>query len=365
MLGIILTLVAALFIAGMALLAHFARKNRGAEVTLFITLLAASLLTLVVGVFIGIGLFFLAPQSGPIPQQAILTATGIAVALTGVIGTGLCVSPIIRIFRGPKTTTLQESQASEKAPWETLTGAASPAETAETRSFWVDPPTVLALWLFTLVLMNNVASILAFAIAPEVTTDAIAQAGQFSVGTVVGSQVPFIIVAIAGVGLFVARDFRGALSRLGYGAISAKQLGVVVLFIVGALGCAIGADRIFAALQPDLYRTVGDLSEALFSPQGMSPVTAVLFALLIGIGAGLGEETLFRGAVQPKLGIVLTSVLFASMHVQYGPSLLLFFIFLLSLALGYLRRRVNTTASFLAHAGYNTSSVLLAYFFGI
>ncbi|MGI8865672.1 MAG: CPBP family glutamic-type intramembrane protease, partial [Rubrobacteraceae bacterium] len=73
----------------------------------------------------------------------------------------------------------------------------------------------------------------------------------------------------------------------------------------------------------------------------------------------------FRGAVQPKLGIVLTSILFASMHIQYGPSILLLFIFFLSVALGFLRRYVNTTATFLAHAGYNASSVLLAYFVGI
>jgi membrane protease YdiL (CAAX protease family) len=97
----------------------------------------------------------------------------------------------------------------------------------------------------------------------------------------------------------------------------------------------------------------------------MSPLSAVLFALLIGLGAGLGEESLFRGALQPKLGILATSVLFASMHIQYGPSILLLFIFLLSLALGLLRRHVNTTATFLAHAGYNASGVLLAYFFGI
>jgi membrane protease YdiL (CAAX protease family) len=88
----------------------------------------------------------------------------------------------------------------------------------------------------------------------------------------------------------------------------------------------------------------------------------VLFALLIGVGAGLGEETLFRGAVQPALGIVPTSILFASMHVQYGPSLLLGYIFLLSVGLGLLRRYINTTASFLAHASYNTLSVLAAYF---
>jgi membrane protease YdiL (CAAX protease family) len=91
----------------------------------------------------------------------------------------------------------------------------------------------------------------------------------------------------------------------------------------------------------------------------------VLFGLLIGVGAGLGEETLFRGAVQPVLGILPTSILFASMHVQYGPSLLLGYVFVLSIGLGLLRRRINTTASFLAHAGYNSLAIILAYFFGM
>ncbi len=90
----------------------------------------------------------------------------------------------------------------------------------------------------------------------------------------------------------------------------------------------------------------------------------ILFALLIGVGAGLGEETLFRGAVQPVLGVTLTSILFASMHVQYGPSLLLGYVFVLSISLGLLRRYINTTASFIAHAGYNSLMVILAYFFG-
>ena len=87
--------------------------------------------------------------------------------------------------------------------------------------------------------------------------------------------------------------------------------------------------------------------------------------MLIGVGAGLGEETLFRGAVQPVFGIPATSILFASMHVQYGPSLLLGYIFVLSVGLGLLRRYFNTTTSFLAHAGYNTLGILAAYFFGL
>ena len=86
---------------------------------------------------------------------------------------------------------------------------------------------------------------------------------------------------------------------------------------------------------------------------------------MIGLGAGLGEETLFRGAVQPTLGILPTSILFASMHVQYGPSLLLGYIFVLSIGLGYLRRRFNTTASFLAHAAYNFAGVMAAYLFAV
>jgi hypothetical protein len=53
------------------------------------------------------------------------------------------------------------------------------------------------------------------------------------------------------------------------------------------------------------------------------------------------------------------------MHVQYGPSLLLGYIFVLSIGLGLLRRYVNTTASLLAHAGYNTLGILAIYLFGL
>jgi uncharacterized protein len=123
----------------------------------------------------------------------------------------------------------------------------------------------------------------------------------------------------------------------------------------------VAADTLFSQLQPDLYRQVGEVTQTLFNPKGLSPLSAVLFALLIGVGAGLGEETLFRGAVQPVFGIPATSFLFASMHVQYGPSLLLGYVFLLSIGLGLLRRYINTTASFLAHASYNTLSILALY----
>ena len=359
----ILTILAALFIGGLALLAQYARKNRSAEISLIITLLASSALILVIGIFVCIGLV-LASRNEALPQQAVLIGAGAAAALGGLVGTSLYTWALVRILRRPKASAVQAPQ-NPGDPWETSTGPDGGASVVPARSFWTDPPILFAVWLFALVMANNIASILAFAIAPQRTGDLLAQSGQVTFGTVATSQIPFVIVAAAGVGLFVTRDWRGALARLGFGAISIKQVGVVVLFIVGAVAASIGADRLFAALQPDLYQTVGKLSETMFGSQGMSPVSAILFALLIGLGAGLGEESLFRGAVQPKLGIVLTSVLFASMHVQYGLSILLIFIFLLAVGLGLLRRHINTTAAFLAHAGYNASGVLLAYFFGV
>jgi membrane protease YdiL (CAAX protease family) len=175
---------------------------------------------------------------------------------------------------------------------------------------------------------------------------------------------PLVIVALCGVGLGIRRNFRETLSRLGYGPITLPQLGIVALFVVGALLLSFAADWLFATLQPDLFERVGEVSEGLLSTQGLSPVAAVLFALLIGLGAGVGEETLFRGAVQPRLGIGLTSVLWAAIHVQYGPSVILVYIFVFSVALGFLRNRVNTTATFITHATYNFLTVLLAYFLG-
>ncbi|HEX2108501.1 MAG TPA: CPBP family intramembrane glutamic endopeptidase [Rubrobacteraceae bacterium] len=331
----ILTFLATLFIGGLGLLAQVARKNRGAEVTLIVVLLALSLLVAVLGAFIGLGLLLTATSGGaPGSERLAFVAAGGAALLAGVLGAGLCVPPLRRLMGGRLKN-----------------------------AFWADPPIFLALWLFVVVLANNAVSFLIFTQEPDVSR--LFPGGRLSPGTILTSQLPFVAVALFGVGLGVRRSPRETLARLGYGPISSKQLGVVVLFIGAALAVSVAADALFAELQPDLYRKVGELSDSLFNPVGLSPFSAVLFGLLIGVGAGLGEETLFRGAVQPVLGILPTSILFASMHVQYGPSLLLGYVFLLSIGLGLLRGRINTTASFLAHAGYNSLAIILAYFFGM
>jgi len=330
------SLALTVFVGILAVLAQWSRKSRRAEISLLIVLVFASLLLLGTGALLGV-LWISGQMPAGIYPQKLLAITGVPVAVAGLIGLALCVPTLRKIVGGRPHG-----------------------------EFWTDPPIFLALWLFvTVLLANNLVGILGF--------EQLQQVGAFSLGTggrippiaVLASQLPFVVLAVLGVGAGIRRGPRETLARLGYGPISLRHIGIVVLFVGGAFALSLAADYLFSQLQPELYRKVGEVAGTLFNPKGLSPVSAVLFALLIGVGAGLGEETLFRGAVQPVFGIAATSVLFASMHVQYGPSLLLGYIFLLSVGLGLLRRHINTTASFLAHACYNTLGILAAYFFGM
>jgi membrane protease YdiL (CAAX protease family) len=322
------------FVGILALLAQWSRKSRRAEISLWVVVVFLSLLTLATGTLLG-AVSFTGQMPADVYPPGLLAVTAGAVAAAGLIGLALCV-PTLRKIVGRRPN----------------------------EGFWSDPPIFLALWLFvTVLLANNLVGILGFEQLERGGAFSLGTGGRVSPGVILASQLPFLVVAVLGVGAGVRRSPRQTLARLGYGPISPKELGVVALFVVSAFALSLAADHLFSLLQPDLYRDVGRVSRALFDPRGLSPVSAVLFALLIGLGAGLGEETLFRGAVQPALGILPTSLLFASMHVQYGPSLLLGYIFLLSIGLGLLRRYINTTASFVAHASYNVISILAAYFF--
>ena len=323
------------FVCLLALLAQYSRKSRRAEISLWVVLVFVSLLALTTGALLG-AVSYAGQMPARVYPTGLLAITTGAVAAAGLIGLALCVPTLLKIV------------------------GHRPNE-----GFWTDPPIFLALWLFvTVLLANNVVGILGFEQLERIGAFSLGTGGRVSPGVDLASQLPFLAVAVFGVGLGVRRSPRETLARLGYGPITLKHLGVVALFVGAAFALSLAADHLFSQLQPDLYRDVGRVSRALFDPRGLGPASAVLFALLIGVGAGLGEETLFRGAVQPVFGIVPTSILFASMHVQYGPSLLLGYIFLLSAGLGLLRRYINTTASFVAHASYNALTILAAYFFG-
>ncbi len=95
-------------------------------------------------------------------------------------------------------------------------------------------------------------------------------------------------------------------------------------------------------------------------------VTGTWQALVVSVVVGVTEELFFRGALQPRFGLLLTAVLFTGAHVQYGFTLATLEVFGGALALGWLRRRTNgagrrtdTSACILLHILYDIAGLLI------
>jgi uncharacterized protein len=365
LLNAILLFFVTAIVGGLALLAQWGRKNRAAEISLIVILLAVSVLLVLLVAVLG-ALAFLARNAeqlqGAAPSGAhgpLLAASVLVIVLAALAGIALCIPPLRKVTSRRR---IGEGELVDPGPasWEE---AAPEVGDQAVGGRWADPPFFFALWMFVMILAYNVVNLLSF--SELVESGVFESADPISPSLVIMSELPFVIVALCGVGLGVRRTFRETIRRLGYGPLTLAQLGVIPLFVALALTFEAGFNILFAWLQPELYDTVGEISEGLFNADNLSLPAAILFGLLIGVGAAAGEETLFRGAVQPALGITLTSLLFASIHFQYGPSIVLIHIFVLSVGFGILRKYVNTTASFLAHAGYNFTLVILSYFLGV
>jgi hypothetical protein len=164
--------------------------------------------------------------------------------------------------------------------------------------------------------------------------------------------VGYVVLAFAAVGLFVRRGWRDSLARLGLSRPRVVD-GLVIVAGVAALWLFnAGSEWFERATLPRLWEQDSAFTEALAGVMGPGQT------LLLGLSAGVGEEITLRGALQPKLGIVLTSLLFASLHVQYSwfgmLSLLVF-----GLLLGLIRRRSSTTVAIAVHALYDVLAVAM------
>lgn len=193
-------------------------------------------------------------------------------------------------------------------------------------------------------LMGNAA----LSMAPG-ALDALAESGiEASLVDVLAQQFAFVLAAFVGVGLLSRRDSGALNERLGLMRPTARQLwtGVIwMIFFVFLQGCI---TITWALFQPSEVEQLSGINEAL-----LGNFDTVWEWFLLAAAAGLGEELLFRGALQPVFGIIPTSIIFAVAHVQYGLTPATLAIFLLSVVLGIIRKRSNTTVAILVHAGYN------------
>ena len=171
--------------------------------------------------------------------------------------------------------------------------------------------------------------------------------GKESLQALAGTELSLVALALAGVGLGVWRTWRPAIERLGWASPSWWQVALALLLAQVFSLSNIPVNLLTFFLTPQALYAISANSQHIFGdlPWWTLPIFAVL--------AGVGEETLLRGALQPRFGIVVTAALFAMVHVQYGFTPILGMVFVHGLGYGLIRRHLNTTTAALAHATYD------------
>ena len=156
-----------------------------------------------------------------------------------------------------------------------------------------------------------------------------------------------MLFAICGVGWLIRRDLKSALDRLGLVKPTKRQIAMSVLFLAMMLLSNMAFELAMRLVQPETAAAADPTIEALGG-------VTLLMALLVSLGAGIGEETLFRGAMQPRLGIWLTSLVFAVSHIQYmNMPIAISALFTASLIFGWERKMLNTTCCIVTHISYD------------
>jgi len=163
---------------------------------------------------------------------------------------------------------------------------------------------------------------------------------------VVASQCIFVVIAWL-LNIFALR--RPLLMILSGGASLPVQL------LVGAAVAAVLAAAVsYPILTSPGLRNVRTLMQQMAAIL----VSNVLFIFIASLLAGVGEEVLFRGTLQPWLGLWWASLLFVLVHLPHiltrplglGSVSYLLFVFGMALVLGYLFTHFGLVSAVTAHA---------------
>ena len=168
-------------------------------------------------------------------------------------------------------------------------------------------------------------------------------------------QALFVGVAVLGIGLYIRRTPQDARQRLGLTRPTLQQLltgigWIVVLVVLQALGGAL-----WTLMDSSQAKLVENISGEL-----LGNIDTFGEWLLLAMATGLGEELLFRGALQPVFGLGFTALLFAFAHVQYGLTPVTLVVFVIGIVLGLIRRKHGTAVSIFVHSGYNFALAMIS-----
>ncbi len=162
----------------------------------------------------------------------------------------------------------------------------------------------------------------------------------------------FLLFSFIAAGVFIYKPFKQTAADLGLTKISWKTFRTLLL-VAACLCVGIQGLEWFLMffVSPHTRFILGKIMHAMQPTQ--TSIGTLLTAMVVGITAGAGEETLFRGLMQPVFGVIPTAFLFMLIHSHYGPTILLVELFIIGLVLGMIRKKWNTTASIVVHSCFD------------
>ncbi len=164
------------------------------------------------------------------------------------------------------------------------------------------------------------------------------------------------LIAFVGVGIFIRRTPGECIKRLGLTMPTPKYILIGIAATVVFLAFTISYEFIINYFFREALSNADEAMNAMFK----NPT--ILIILAVSLGAGISEEILFRGAIQPKFGLIFTAFLFAVIHFHYFTMFAIFELFIVGILLGILRIKTNTTTCIITHSGYNLAVFALILF---
>ncbi|HWV35269.1 MAG TPA: CPBP family intramembrane glutamic endopeptidase [Thermomicrobiales bacterium] len=229
-----------------------------------------------------------------------------------------------------------------------------PVRVALARVTPLDPASPIDMSGLAMILAVMAFSALQLTISSEGGESATNVTGSVTISALIINVVTFAAIAYVCVGYRIWRDGQEATTLLGLAWPTLRTALIALALVIPSFIFSMIGSALTVAFQPDV---VENLQETM--DQMTTGVQNPLGAILLGLSTGVGEELLFRGAIQPRFGIVIASLCWVLLHVQYDFTFVLVGLFGIGILLGLERKYLGTTAAIITHGVYNVAVVLL------
>jgi hypothetical protein len=171
-----------------------------------------------------------------------------------------------------------------------------------------------------------------------------------------------VLLSFCGIGIFISRNPRQAIARLGWEKPTRYQVGIGLgLVVFSFLYDAAWSYFTHGLSGQELGSKLSAYNSGTFAGGGFAP--SMVLALATALCAGIGEETLVRGALQPVFGIFPAAFLHGMLHGQFAHApVFILQVAIWSTVIGIVRRYTNTTTTIIGHAGFNFLTTFLFAF---